>query len=44
MQARIENPLAKEILAGRFGPKDVIRVEARGGEIVFEKGTLAQAA
>jgi len=44
IQARIENPLAKEILAGRFGPKDVIRVEARGGEIVFEKGTLAQAA
>jgi ATP-dependent Clp protease ATP-binding subunit ClpB len=44
IQARIENPLAKEILAGRFGPKDVIRVDARGGEIVFEKGTLAQAA
>ena len=44
IQARIENPLAKEILAGRFGPKDVIRVDARGGEIVFEKGALAQAA
>ncbi|MEO1765823.1 ATP-dependent chaperone ClpB [Thiobacter aerophilum] len=44
IQTRIENPLAKEILAGHFGPKDVIRVDVRGGEIVFEKGTLAQAA
>ncbi|MEJ5211937.1 MAG: ATP-dependent chaperone ClpB, partial [Burkholderiales bacterium] len=44
IQTRIENPLAKEILAGHFGPKDVVRVDVRGGEIVFEKGTLAQAA
>lgn len=44
IQTRIENPLAKEILAGHFGPKDVVRVDVRGGEIVFEKGSLAQAA
>jgi ATP-dependent Clp protease ATP-binding subunit ClpB len=38
IQQRIENPLAKLILEGRFGPKDVIPVEVRGGEIVFERG------
>ncbi len=38
IQQRIENPLAKLILEGRFGPKDVIPVEVRGGEIVFDRG------
>ena len=37
IQQRIENPLAKLILEGRFGPKDVIPVNVRGGEIVFER-------
>jgi hypothetical protein len=32
---RIENPLSKDILAGRFGPKDTIRVGVRGGPLVF---------
>jgi ATP-dependent Clp protease ATP-binding subunit ClpB len=37
IQQQIENPLAKEILSGRFGPKDVIRVDVEGGRIVFEQ-------
>jgi ATP-dependent Clp protease ATP-binding subunit ClpB len=37
IQHRIENPVAKLILEGRFGPKDVIPVEVRGGEFVFER-------
>ena len=43
IQSQIENPLAKAILEGRFGPKDTIKVEARKGHIVFEKA-LAKAA
>ncbi|MGC9163918.1 MAG: ATP-dependent chaperone ClpB, partial [Thiomonas sp.] len=37
IQQRIENPLAKLILEGRFGPKDVIAVRVRNGEIVFDR-------
>ena len=37
IQAELENPLAREILAGRFGPKDVIQVDARDGGFVFSK-------
>ena len=44
IQAQIENPLAKEILSGHFAPKDTIRVDVRGGHIVFAKGEVAQAA
>ncbi|MGQ9685593.1 MAG: ATP-dependent chaperone ClpB [Thiobacillaceae bacterium] len=36
IQSEIENPLAKEILSGRFGPKEVIRVDVEGGRFVFE--------
>ena len=43
IQSQIENPLAKSILEGAFGPKDTIKVDARRGQIVFEKD-LAQAA
>ena len=43
IQSQIENPLARAILEGQFGPKDTIRVDARNGKIVFEKA-LAQAA
>jgi len=32
---RVENPLAQEILSGRFGNGDVVRVEAEGGKLVF---------
>jgi len=37
IQQRIENPLAQRILAGSFGPGDVIGVEARGGELIFSR-------
>ncbi|WIM06413.1 MAG: ATP-dependent chaperone ClpB [Candidatus Nitricoxidivorans perseverans] len=38
IQERIENPLAKAILEGRFGAKDSIRVTAGKGHLEFEKG------
>jgi ATP-dependent Clp protease ATP-binding subunit ClpB len=37
IQQQIENPLAQQILAGRFGPGDVIRVEVRGEALTFER-------
>ncbi len=37
IQSQLENPLAKQILEGRFGPKDVIRVDLRKGVMTFEK-------
>ena len=37
IQERIENPLAKAILEGAFAAKDVIRVDAEGGKMVFGK-------
>jgi ATP-dependent Clp protease ATP-binding subunit ClpB len=37
IQSQIENPLAKEMLEGRFGPGDTIRVDVAGGEIGFRK-------
>lgn len=37
IQAQIENPLAKEILEGRFGAKDTITVDCRNGVMVFAK-------
>ena len=43
IQQQIENPLAKEILSGRFGPKDIIRVEVEEGRIVFEQVIEAEA-
>jgi ATP-dependent Clp protease ATP-binding subunit ClpB len=38
IRSTIENPLAKEILEGRFAPKEVVRVASAGGKIRFEKG------
>lgn len=38
IQHLIEEPLAKEILAGRFGPGDTIVADAEAGRIVFRKG------
>jgi ATP-dependent Clp protease ATP-binding subunit ClpB len=35
IQQRIENPVAKLILQGRFGPKDVIPVDIKDGEFGF---------
>jgi ATP-dependent Clp protease ATP-binding subunit ClpB len=37
IQERIENPLAKQILEGKFGPKDSIRITAANGRIEFSK-------
>ncbi|UYG03274.1 ATP-dependent chaperone ClpB [Halomonas sp. LR3S48] len=35
IQSRIENPLAQDLLAGRFAPGDVIRVEVEDDKLVF---------
>jgi ATP-dependent Clp protease ATP-binding subunit ClpB len=35
IQQTIENPLSKELLAGKFLPGTTVRVDAKGGEIVF---------
>ena len=35
IQQSVENPLSKELLAGKFLPGSTIEVDARGGEIVF---------
>jgi ATP-dependent Clp protease ATP-binding subunit ClpB len=37
IQTLIENPLAKEVLAGRYAPRDSVRARAEGTRIVFEK-------
>jgi len=37
IQQQLENPLAKEILEGRFQPGDTVRVEAEGGRLVFAR-------
>jgi len=39
IQTQLENPLAQEILAGRFGPGDVIQVDVREGRLAFVPGT-----
>ena len=37
IQQAIENPLAKQILEGRFGPKDTVRLDVKGHEITFDR-------
>ena len=37
IQQQLENPLAKDILAGSFQPGDTIRVDAESGRLVFAK-------
>jgi ATP-dependent Clp protease ATP-binding subunit ClpB len=37
IQQKIENPVAKLILEGRFGPKDVVPVDVQGDAFVFER-------
>jgi ATP-dependent Clp protease ATP-binding subunit ClpC len=44
IQQQLENPLSKAILEGKFGPKDTIRVDAKGGVFSFDKGGLKRAA
>jgi ATP-dependent Clp protease ATP-binding subunit ClpB len=36
IQQQLENPLARELLAGRFGPGDTIRVDAGEEGLIFE--------
>ena len=38
IQQEIENPLAKEILAGKYAAGDTVKVGASGGKITFAKG------
>jgi ATP-dependent Clp protease ATP-binding subunit ClpB len=38
IQNQLENPLAQEILAGRFGPGDLIRVDVDQDRLVFTSG------
>jgi ATP-dependent Clp protease ATP-binding subunit ClpB len=37
IQQEIENPVARLVLEGRFGPKDVIPVDVKGGKFVFDR-------
>jgi ATP-dependent Clp protease ATP-binding subunit ClpB len=37
IQSEIENPLAREILAGNFVAKDTVKVDAKAGKILFSK-------
>jgi ATP-dependent Clp protease ATP-binding subunit ClpB len=41
IQNQLENPLAQEILAGRFGPGSTVKVDTEGGHLAF---TLVQGA
>jgi ATP-dependent Clp protease ATP-binding subunit ClpB len=38
IQQQVENPLAQRILKGEFGPGSRVKVAAKGGQLVFEKG------
>ncbi|AJC17328.1 ATP-dependent chaperone ClpB [Pandoraea sputorum] len=42
IQQEIENPVAKLVLAGTFGPKDTIPVDWRNGRFTFDGETAAQ--
>jgi len=44
IQAEIENPLAREILEGNFGPKDTIVVDYKGGRMSFTRPEAAESA
>ncbi|MFN2484067.1 MAG: ATP-dependent chaperone ClpB [Candidatus Limnocylindria bacterium] len=44
IQRSIENPLARQILAGEFGRGDRVRIDTRGDELVFEKVEATAAA
>ena len=37
IQQQIENPLAREILAGNYGPGDTVHVREKNGQVVFAK-------
>jgi hypothetical protein len=37
IQQKIENPIARLVLEGRFGPKDLVPVDYREGQFRFER-------
>ncbi|NCA70424.1 MAG: ATP-dependent chaperone ClpB [Sphingobacteriia bacterium] len=37
IRAQLENPLAQEILSGKFGPGDLIEVDLENGQLSFER-------
>ena len=43
IQRSIENPLAKELLAGEFKAGDTVRIDVRDGTLVFEKAAAEPA-
>jgi ATP-dependent Clp protease ATP-binding subunit ClpB len=43
LQRLVENPLAAALLEGRFGEGDAILVDARDGELAFERAAVAEA-
>ena len=43
IQVQLENPLAQEILAGRFEPGEAIMVDVAGGKFVFSNRAAASA-
>ncbi|MCD7097470.1 ATP-dependent chaperone ClpB [Stenotrophomonas sp. MMGLT7] len=38
IQSQLENPLAQKLLAGEFLSGDTVKVDAQGGQLVFDKG------
>jgi ATP-dependent Clp protease ATP-binding subunit ClpB len=42
IQRLVENPLALELLEGRFAEGDAVLVDARDGELVFERSEVAE--
>ena len=40
IQSELENPLAREILAGNFMPKDTILIDCKAGKMTFVKATI----
>jgi ATP-dependent Clp protease ATP-binding subunit ClpB len=44
IQRLLENPLALRLLEGEFAEGDTVRVDAKDGELVFEKAPLAEPA
>src|SRR5947207_4476709 len=44
LQRLVENPLALRLLEGEFAEGDTVRVEAKDGELVFEKARAAEPA
>jgi ATP-dependent Clp protease ATP-binding subunit ClpB len=44
IQRLLENPLARELLEGRFAEGDTVRVDARDGELAFERAGVGEPA